>query len=1040
VNSPRQPWWRQATALVSLSAGGAITGFAFVPSTADHVASPAGLPVTLTALDHAARPARSDDSAVRSAIVSVTNYYLRMAQGKTPAEMEALIWQHDSADGADHGESCAAFASMTLQLAAQLMGRQSWVTGGSSYPWPLQDWADVRVDANPASPGITSVLQDAQAHHRWHPLGDGYEPLPGDWVLFDGHVEVVTKYSGGVLYTVGGDSLPNFSVNAHEYPGPLAAQGVAGFVSNGDLPADHGSAAGTLAAATPAAGTRPASAAGASTPARAPNGSHAHAAQQAGGQSTGALAAIPGAGATVSDTSVAAVQADGATIPGVPVAAAVASWHRPATSGGAGRQAAANPAARHQATDHPAGSAGPGTGQPAARQPTVLDAAIPGVPVTASARDPARPLSASVPATPPSASDPATPPSASYSRHQPAPAPASSPGTAAQLAFISHVAPGAIAAQRTYGVPAAVTIAQAIDESAWGQSALASQDHNLFGIKGLGPAGSDSFPTREYQNGQWVTTTAQFRVYDDVAQSIDDHGKLLATSRYYAAAMADRQAPDGFARALTGVYATNPDYGANLISLMHRYNLYRFDAGAQGAGAAAAAAAPAVANPAAAAPSAPADTAAAQPAAAARSASAPSGAARPARATAAPRTPGRTAKPGATPSARPSVSPQVATPQPTAPGATARPPAAKPAATAPAQTPSATAWPPTAEPATSATPAAEPAAPGAATRPAHTVPHPFATPQPSGPAPAPVTPPNQAAIPGIPSGPGSTSAHTSAQLRPSPGAARLHSSSDTQVVADLAAVFRAEAPAEKPPATVAADHSPTAEPAPTANSPAAKARADWALPDRSAAGQKPRKRKGSTPKARKAAARYQPQMPAAVRNAFLATARKPLARAEFIYRDVAGSCGISWKLLAACDWMQCEAHPRYSPVQGEKLGTVNTDGTVYWTKSEALTQCATDLVALAGKVYQIDLAVPVELSVLELARVFAAFRWGGLLKLHNTSAMEFPFSVQGLTEQHTSMRWPKIAEPNAPDRPGARFRGPFGAVPVVLSLNYPATV
>jgi hypothetical protein len=181
-------------------------------------------------------------------------------------------------------------------------------------------------------------------------------------------------------------------------------------------------------------------------------------------------------------------------------------------------------------------------------------------------------------------------------------------------------------------------------------------------------------------------------------------------------------------------------------------------------------------------------------------------------------------------------------------------------------------------------------------------------------------------------------------------------------------------------------------------------------------------------------------MPTPVKNAFLATARKPLARAELIYRDVAGTCGISWKLLAACDWMQCEAHPRYSPVQGEKLGTVNADGTVYRTKSEALTQCARDLVALADTVYDIDLTVPVELSVLELARAFAAFRWGGLLRLHSTSAMEFPYSVQGLTEQHTGMRWPGIAEPNAPDKPGARFRRPFGAVPVVLSLDYPATV
>jgi len=222
VNSPRKPWWQQATALVSLGAGGAITGFAFVPGTADQVASPAGVPVTLTALDQAARPAQADDSAVRSAIVSVATYYLRLAQTKTPAEMEALIWQQDSTDGVDHGESCAAFASMTLELGAQIVGRQSWVTGGSSYPWPLHDWADARVESNSDSSSIISVLQDAEAHQRWHPLGDGYQPLPGDWVLFDGHVEVVTKYSDGVLSTIGGDSLPNFSVNAHQYSGSLA--------------------------------------------------------------------------------------------------------------------------------------------------------------------------------------------------------------------------------------------------------------------------------------------------------------------------------------------------------------------------------------------------------------------------------------------------------------------------------------------------------------------------------------------------------------------------------------------------------------------------------------------------------------------------------------------------------------------------------------------------------------------------------------------------------------------------------------------------
>ena len=40
-----------------------------------------------------------------------------------------------------------------------------------------------------------------------------------------------------------------------------------------------------------------------------------------------------------------------------------------------------------------------------------------------------------------------------------------------------------------------------------------------------------SLPTQEFQNGQWVTTTAPFRVYDNIAQSIEDHGKLLASQR-----------------------------------------------------------------------------------------------------------------------------------------------------------------------------------------------------------------------------------------------------------------------------------------------------------------------------------------------------------------------------------------------------------------------------------------------------------------------------------------------------------------------------
>jgi hypothetical protein len=456
----------------------------------------------------------------------------------------------------------------------------------------------------------------------------------------------------------------------------------------------------------------------------------------------------------------------------------------------------------------------------------------------------------------------------SYTRTSPAPAAAAVPGTAAQQAFISEVAPGAVAAQSRYGIPAAVTIAQAIDESGWGQSALAIRDHNLFGIKGNGPAGADMQPTREYQNGQWVTVTAPFRVYHNVAESIADHSQLLATGASYQHAMADRHLPDAFATDLTGVYATDPQYGSNLIAIMRLYNLYRYSAGAP------------------------------------------------------------------------------------------------------------------AEPASPAVPVvgSQAGAQGGTF--------------------------GQGGIvgqTGILGQGGIVGSGTSGQ---DAGAARSRTA--PQGTATIPGVL--ESYTSGPART--AQHAARARPGPRV------------APRRAQAGVR--------------AVKYVPQIPHAVTTAFLTTAKAPLTRAAPLYDDVAGRSGIRWELLAACDWMQCQAKPRYSPAYGEKLGTVNAGGTVYRTKSEALAQCAGDLVELAMAVYWIDITARRPLSVRELAKAFAAFRWGGLLKLHNVSAMEFPYSVAGLTAQHTKMRWPDVKDAHAPDRPGARFREPFGAVPVVLSLGYPA--
>jgi flagellum-specific peptidoglycan hydrolase FlgJ len=774
-----------------VSAGGVITGFNFVPGAAA-LTAPASVPLHQLALEQAAQPdmagkATASDAQLRAAVVNVAGYYLKLAKTKTPAQIEALIWGEVSSDGADHGPSCAAFASLTLELAAQTTGLRSWVTGGTDYPWPLPAWADVRVDTNPASPQITSVVADAQAHGRWHPLGNGYTPQPGDWAVYDGHVAVVTSYSGGVLDTIAADSLPGLTVKAHSSAAPLADQGIAGFVDNGNLRPATGDTSGQAVKSAP----------------------------QSGGTAPANAKAAPAKAAAAAT----------AAVPGLPDAVALAG-----TDGIPG----AGPAAVKDGTSEPAKAAVPGvlaTGQllgEAAASTAPQPKSAPAAPPANVKPAPARPSRPAAPA--PSVSP--SPSSASSSPKQYA-----TPGTRNQQAFISLVAPGAVAAQQRYGVPASVTIAQAIEESAWGQSSLAADYHNLFGIKGTGPAGSVTLPTQEYENRSRVTIDAQFAAYHNDSESIAGHAELLATSGYYTRAMADRAYPDAFASDLTGVYATDPDYGANLIALMRLYNLYQYD-------------------------TAPAATPAAAPAPA----------------------PARTSA-----SASGSI-PGVISPGKVIPGA------ASPAGQAPSHT---------------------------------------------------------------------ASVVTTAYLTPAPAAS------------------------------------------------------------------------GRAPGV---AARYQAQLPQAVRSALFATAKGPLGRGEHLYRDVAVTTGGSWKLLAAADWMQCKADPRYSPVQGEKLGTVNADGTSYPTRTAALAQCAADLIELSFAVYGLDLTARRPLSVRELAAAFAAFRWGALLKRHGVSPMEFPYSVAGLTAAHQKMHWPPVNDPGAPDRAGARFRQPFGAVPVVLSLGYPATV
>ena len=93
--------------------------------------------------------------------------------------------------------------------------------------------------------------------------------------------------------------------------------------------------------------------------------------------------------------------------------------------------------------------------------------------------------------------------------------------------FIDQLAPHAKELQNGYGILPSIILGQAILESNWGKSTLASEYHNLFGIKAYGDQKKVNLETKEYVNEEWITIQGDFRVYDSWEQSMDDHTQLF---------------------------------------------------------------------------------------------------------------------------------------------------------------------------------------------------------------------------------------------------------------------------------------------------------------------------------------------------------------------------------------------------------------------------------------------------------------------------------------------------------------------------------
>lgn len=158
---------------------------------------------------------------------------------------------------------------------------------------------------------------------------------------------------------------------------------------------------------------------------------------------------------------------------------------------------------------------------------------------------------------------------------------------------IAKVGPLFTADQKKSGILASVSLAQFILESGYGKSELAQNANNCFGMK-KSLSGNTWISsawdgvsiytkrTQEYENGEYVTVTADFRKYACVEDSIADHsayllGAMDGSKKRYEGINGMMDYKEVVQLIKDGGYATSPSYVQNLCGIIERWHLTKYD-------------------------------------------------------------------------------------------------------------------------------------------------------------------------------------------------------------------------------------------------------------------------------------------------------------------------------------------------------------------------------------------------------------------------------------------------------------------------------
>ncbi|WP_202078569.1 glucosaminidase domain-containing protein [Caldalkalibacillus salinus] len=143
--------------------------------------------------------------------------------------------------------------------------------------------------------------------------------------------------------------------------------------------------------------------------------------------------------------------------------------------------------------------------------------------------------------------------------------------------FVKSIAAYCREEMKRHHILASIKIAQACLESGWGQSRLAQEANNVYGLKGQGPAGSMTIESREYSEEGWRTVKSVFRKYPSIEASIRDHTQYLRNRERYQAVFQAQDYTEATQLLQEAGYATDPEYAQKLQRLIKENGWHNID-------------------------------------------------------------------------------------------------------------------------------------------------------------------------------------------------------------------------------------------------------------------------------------------------------------------------------------------------------------------------------------------------------------------------------------------------------------------------------